>query len=321
MSHTTPARDAQVQRAAKLLSSGEVNSIRQAAGRVGLSESTLRYHLNGRKRSSGRGTADPAPDPEQDQLANAPTSLLPVIERRYAGVDALRIYALGDVHLGARQHEAEKWQEWLDYVRGQDDVSVILTGDLFNSAIKGSLSETYDEMMTVGDAMKVMRQQLEPIANKIDLAIPGNHEERVYRAVGIEPVEVVADALGIPYARKVAILHYTFEDAEYSVYVRHGTGMDGAGTIGGKANAMERASKAVVADIYLSGHTHAQVLARDRVFEPLPSPGYWRRRLFVSAGSFVGYEDYAAERAWVAGDIGAPRIRLDGTRKDAHASL
>lgn len=297
-------------------------SIAEAARRVGASAAGLRYHVNGRNRRSGVGH-EPLPDDQRDPLADSPSlGSVPVIPLDYSKSAALKVYPLGDVHVGSPAHEASKWQEWLDFLAAQDDVSIILTGDLFNAALKDSKSETYDETMTVGAALGLLREQLEPVKDKIDLMIPGNHEERVYRAAGIEPVGVLADMLGVPYARKVALLHYTVGVASYQVYLRHGTGMNGGGGLGSKLNALERAAKAVRADIYLSGHTHVQTIARDRVFEVgADGEPRWRRRLFLGSGSFVGYEEYAAERAFVAGDIGAPRIRLDGTRRDAHASL
>lgn len=316
----TPTTQSKVERARRYIDV-EGATIRAAADAVGLAESTLRYHLNGGSRKSGRGVEAPLVEGVNDELPDAPTTGIPVYDLDYTGFEheALRVYPLGDVHLGSAEHEAAKWQSWLDYIKGQDDTAVILTGDIFNSAIVGSKSDVYRETMTVGDALKVAGAQLAPIADKIDLAIPGNHEERVYRAAGLEPVEVLADKLGVPYARKTAVLRYRFPGAEYLVYVIHGTGADGSSSIGGKANAMERRNKAVLADVYLSAHTHSQLLARDRIFDP--STGRWRRRLYASSGSFVGYESYAAERGWAAGDIGAARLRFDARRHDVRGSI
>jgi hypothetical protein len=73
----------------------------------------------------------------------------------------------------------------------------------------------------------------------------------------------------------------------------------------------------------VTGHTHAQFAKTDEVFA-LSEDGkstVRRRRYFVSAGSFMGLEKYAAQRGYKATRIGAPRIFLDGTRHDIHVSL
>jgi hypothetical protein len=46
-----------------------------------------------------------------------------------------------------------------------------------------------------------------------------------------------------------------------------------------------------------------------------------RSRYFVSSGSFLRYEGYAAAAAYAPTKLGAPRLFLDGRRHDVHGSL
>src|SRR5205807_2134020 len=142
-----------------------------------------------------------------------------------------------------------------------------------------------------------LRAQLEPLADRIDVLIPGNHEARIYRAVGLDPIEVIADALGIPYARAGVLLVYRVGSVEYEVYVRHGTGNAG-GQIGSRANQLARGAHVVAADVHVSGHTHSQVIATDDQFVREGDRMCRRRRIYLSSGSFVNYEPYALERGF-----------------------
>jgi len=102
------------------------------------------------------------------------------------------------------------------------------------------------------------------------------------------------------------------------VAIRHGSG---SGRAGAQATRMERESQTVIADLYVTGHTHRQQVLRGAVFQRQGDDIVRRRQLYISSGSFLSYEEYAARFGLSPADIGCPRIRLDGTRKDAHASV
>jgi UDP-2,3-diacylglucosamine pyrophosphatase LpxH len=275
---------------------------------------TLRDFLN----------ADDQPLPDGLDVARTEDAYeaIPVFHRHYEDLEKLSVYPLGDVHKGSPAHAEDRWQEWLEYLATTDGVSLLGTGDFLNSALKNSKSESYDEVLGVGRAKRELARELTPLADqgKIDGLCPGNHEDRIYRAVGDCPIEDIADRLAVNYFRAAAVFVYHVGDAEYDVYLRHGTGNAG-GAIGSRMSQLGRAAVVVDADIYVSGHTHSQAVARDEVFKRVADRMVPNKRLYVSSGSFLNYEQYAACRGYVATSIGAPRIFLDGTRKDAHVSI
>jgi hypothetical protein len=71
----------------------------------------------------------------------------------------------------------------------------------------------------------------------------------------------------------------------------------------------------------VTGHTHRQAATADEFFERDGAHLRRRRRYFVSSGSFLAYEGYAAARGYVPTRIGAPRIYLNGARRDVHVSI
>ena len=241
---------------------------------------------------------------------------IPVITRDYSHLDSLRVYAMGDVHKGAGAHQRERWREWVDYIKRTPGTSMIGTGDFLNAGIVGSKSDVYEERMTVGEAKRELRAELKPIADKIDVMVPGNHDWRIFKAVGDCPVHDLADTLGCPYARSAALLRLLVGEVEYQVYLRHGTG-------NGRSLAQIDKSALVfpLADVHISGHTHRPAVYTDEYFVAVENRIERRQRHFTVSGSFLGYERYAAERGYTPSRIGAPRIRLDGRVRDVKVSL
>jgi hypothetical protein len=244
---------------------------------------------------------------------------IPIIRRDYSHLEKLALYPMGDVHLGALSHNGDMWAGWLRYLEERRNASLLGTGDFLNAALKDSKSDVYDETMKVGDAKRLLRRQLEPLAadNRIDGLAPGNHEERIHRATGDCPILDVCDSLGVPYIETAALLIYTVGDQEYEIYLRHGTG------VGQGFAQLEKSRLVIRADIYITGHIHNQSARVGDQFQHNREAGHVERRKFlvVTSGAFLGYEKYAAVRGYQAGHMGAPRIFLDGRRHDFHVSL
>jgi hypothetical protein len=286
-----------------------------AAKQLGLSESGLR----GARRKHHPFGDRPADDLEHHVTEEGFVEI-PVIHRDYSDREYLKVYPLGDVHKGSPAHDRDKWRSWVDYLHRHDDCSLIATGDMLNCAIKGSVSETYDEEGPLGEMKRELWAELRPLEGRIDLMLPGNHEARVYRAIGDCPVNDLADHLGAPYVRDVALIVYTVGSQQYLSYVRHGTG---GGQVGARANRLQKQAQTCMADFYVSGHTHSQLVFPEEIFYYDPESGRVRRkrRYFVSSGSFLRYEGYAANQAYAPTKIGAPRITLSGDSHDIHVSI
>lgn len=286
----------------------------QAALALGLKPRTFRdYVVREGLRPEGMR---PAPSGLADDLSSEPSIVeeVPVFQIDYSDRSHHFVYPLGDIHLGAKMHDAARWIEWLDYLRQNRGIASLLgTGDFFNAAIIGSKSDVYEERFTVGEAKRRFRDQIEDI--DVDALARGNHEDRIVRAVGDCPVEDVCDWYGIPYIGTSALLVYTVGDIEYEFFVRHGTGN------GQSPNQLPKGAMVARADVYVTGHTHQQMVRADEVFVREGNRMVRRRRYYVSSGSFLAYEGYAASRGYVPTRLGAPRIHLDGRRKDVHVSI
>jgi hypothetical protein len=297
---------------------GREVSISAAARRAGAARTTVRdrWHQAGGELRTNSGREPSAAPPEHEIEPNE----VPVFFRDYSHLDRLHVFPLGDIHKGSPHFQAAKWSEWLAYITQTESASMLGTGDFLNVAIKSSVSDVYEEEQTVGEAKRELAEELQPLqdAGRLDLLIPGNHENRITRETGDCPIQDVAWKLDANYARTAAVVVYKVGEIEYELYLRHGSG---SGRAGAQANRLERQALIVVADIYVNGHTHRQQLIRGAIFERHGDKIKRRRQLYISSGSLLSYEGYAAAFGLPPADVGAPRIRLDGTRKDAHASI
>lgn len=319
---TNEKREAALSRASDRVKRGQ--SIKAAAEAENVPYSTLR----GRLKLGQHAVHELPPEKDapvvKDGLREFGTdgSEVPVFVRDYSDQPHHRPYPIGDLHIGSPSFAERACDQWFSYILNEPNVSLLNTGDNTNCAISSSVSDEYSEKLTVGQARKVQTDLFRPLAeqDKIDAIVDGNHERRVWRTVGDSPNAAVAEALGINYTMAACIVRYIVGDQSYDVYLRHGKG--GGGTYGAAVNRLEKQERIIDADIYVSGHTHTQVAFPKNVFVPNGRGGFRRKkRLFVCSGSFLLYEDYAADAGYAPAHIGAPRIYLDGRRHDIHASV
>lgn len=301
-----------VEEARKLIAAGKSRT--DAAAAVGLPRTTLGYRLD------HFTPAEHVPD----NLPDTPTDAaeIPVFERHYEDQESHRIYPIGDLHIGSKNHADDRLDDWLGYLGRTPDVSMLNTGDNLNCALKTSVSETYDEGLTVQEGRRLLTEKFKPLAERdlIDAVIDGNHEMRVYRATGDSPNSAVCDALGINYSMASCVVRYFVGDQVYDVYLRHGSG--GGRKFGGQVNTLASQDEIIDADVYVSGHTHTQVaFIKDHFVKGEDGEFARKKRLFVCSGSFLSYEDYAAQAGFPPAHIGAPRIFLDGRKHDQHGSV
>lgn len=280
-------------------------SIRKLAPELGVNESTLRRRINEARRNDGLSH-----NVEEHEE-------VPVIRRDYSHLEELYVYPLGDVHLGADSHQEKRWAEWLDYLSATPDASMLGLGDFLNTAIIGSKSDVYTERMTVQDAKWRLIEQLERLAeqDRLDALTEGNHERRVGRVTGEEPILDVARVLGVPYFPAAAFIVYQVGDVEYTVYTRHGEGN------GQNVGQLAKSAMVAEADVYITGHIHQIAATADEYFVVQDGRARRRRRYYVSSGAFLGYERYAAVRGYKPTRLGAPRIHLNGRDHDVHVSI
>lgn len=204
----------------------------------------------------------------------------------------ITIIPITDIHFGSKQTNLKKLNEILKFIEDTPDCYTILLGDQTETATKQSVGMgVYDEDVDLRSQLRVLSNLLRPLArkNKILGILTGNHEMRVAYATSINPAELLAEKLDVPYFGFQGYLIVKVGSQIYKIFAHHGVG--GGCTPSGKLNAMRKLNQVALADIYMSGHTHGKLWDHDLIMEMDEETGIVKpkMRYYVVAGSFLEY--------------------------------
>lgn len=246
-------------------------------------------------------------------------------------LENVRIIPLADLHIGDGQCNKKLINDLIEDVKIHDNTYCILGGDLMNTALTTSVSDTYGETIPPMDQIKRCIELFEPIKEKILAVVGGNHESRTYKTSGINITALMCGQLGIldRYSDNTIMLfvyvgrhqHSATRQQCYSFYITHGSG--GGRKWGGKINRLVDYSNIVDTDIYICGHTHSPAIVRQQFFRAIHGNGTVSivDKLFVNTASSLDYGGYGDVFGYTPGSNKYPVIILDGTKKKAEAIL
>ena len=103
---------------------------------------------------------------------------------------AIEVVPIADLHIGDPACMDSVVKSLVNDLLENDDRYTILIGDLMNTAIAGSKSDFYGEILKPSEQLQKCYELLSPVKDKILGIVSGNHEERistVERILGIEP--------------------------------------------------------------------------------------------------------------------------------------
>lgn len=237
-----------------------------------------------------------------------------------------------DLHIGDRLFDRKKFESYRDWVLAAPNRFCGINGDTFNAGIPGSKSSRESECLDMDEQIDVALELLRPLVDGDRLLFinDGNHDDRVARATGgIRPGKVLAQALGKPklftgdgvYLKLLVGKGKNGKRVCYTLYHTHGWA---AGRTPGTAlNACRDLQHTTVADCFIVGHSHKSVASPGLI--KLPDLHNNRVRdqkvMFVVTASFLHWGGYAQTKGYSPSALGCPRIRMDGTRHDLHASV
>ena len=240
--------------------------------------------------------------------------------------EGLILVPITDVHLGNRQANIPYFKAFVDYILNVPNAVTILNGDLAETATKVSVGKAmFEEDMNFPEQIKMLTEILKPLAKagKILGVGPGNHEERIANMIGLNPMEILAEKLDVPYFGYQGYFRIIVNQIPYNCAFFHGAG--GGATTGSKANTAEKINKVVPnADLYFSGHTHGKQSHSDITFmfdekseELVP-----HKRTYVVGGSFVEYWDaYPEMKGLAPSSTGLVRCELRPDNKDIRVTV
>lgn len=240
------------------------------------------------------------------------------------------IMPIGDLHLGDPTLNKPLLRAVIKWVNAQPYRKIVIVGDVFNAGIRDSVSDVYSENMTLDEAIKAFRELVEVMGSDNILAcIRGNHDNRVVKAVGIDPVAVACELAGVKYFGAEAYLCFTVgqwhksrqNPIKYLCYMTHGVG--GGRMMGGKINALMRNNQTIIADIILQGHTHTPAIVPNMIYEADSRYNsiHERDQLFITTCGFIGRDGYAKDYGFPPVSQKFPIVKLGGRSKRLSALL
>ena len=170
--------------------------------------------------------------------------------------NVLRVYAIGDVHVGSEQFNEDAVRQKVQIIADDPLGCVCLCGDLGDYGLKNSKTNVYKATMQPKEQQDYIYELFRPIKDKVAAAVPGNHEERITREVGLCPLYDLCVLWGIQdkYRENVAITKYAFgsyKKDQQNIFV-------GVTTHGTTRNKHRKFMGGIDnADFSVSGHTHS----------------------------------------------------------------
>lgn len=243
-------------------------------------------------------TGEPAPIRLAQRSARVPT-------------ETLTLHPLSDVHVGADAHDRDALLRRLKFIAQQDESHrIIAHGDWGDIRNKDGKSFRHGAM-TPDEEFDLIVELLLPHASRIDLMMPGNHEDRIIKQVGFDWMAKLAAALGLYpacYSAGPAALKHTFgKNGERSVtgLIHHGYG---GGKLPGASfnNVLALTHWYPTVDYTLMGHCHHN--GSLKTVRYIGDPPKMHTVTHVLTGTYVSHEPYAQLFGMPPSWIGTPRI-------------
>lgn len=223
----------------------------------------------------------------------------------------IKLYAIGDVHLGAKEADVRGLEKFLKKVESEDDSYLVIVGDMLNNGTRDSLTNVYEEVLPPSAQVDLAAELLSPVAGKILAAVGGNHEQRSVKAVDLDPLFQVFSILRIPdvYRQNFAFVRVVLERGNttdhYALYLTHGK----------TANKQRQFARGAVegVDAIICGHTHhGSIEKHARMVFSNRNAISIKPLISMTATSWLKYGGYAARGQFIPNATSDPQALLLG---------
>lgn len=177
-----------------------------------------------------------------------------LIKHKFENEPHINIYPIGDVHIGSSECNLDQFREYVKTVEEDPYGYAVIIGDMMNMGLRNSKSNVYEEVLNPMQQKELCYELLKPIADKILAGCSGNHEYRMVKEVGTNPLYDVFCRLCIEdrYRENACFLKITVgkngrNPNTYGVVLTHGAS---------KAKDERWTYSVDGCDCFISGHTH-----------------------------------------------------------------
>lgn len=223
----------------------------------------------------------------------------------------VKIWAVADVHIGARECDLDGFSAFLKRVENDPDSYLVIVGDVLNNGTRDSLTNVYEETMPPSAQVELAAELLEPVKGRILGAVGGNHEQRSAKVVDLDPLFQAFSILRIPevYRQNFAFVRIVLERGcvtdHYALYLTHGK----------SANKQRRFAQSAVegVDAVIAGHTHnGSVEKHARLVLSNRNAVSVKPLISMTATSWLNYGGYSARGQFIPSATSDPQALLLG---------
>ena len=145
--------------------------------------------------------------------------------------DTAVLVFIGDWHIGTVDFDIDGAINVLNYVMQTPNARLFCLGDMMNTAVLNSVSNMFEDIAYPQEQWEVFVSLLSQVRDKLVVVHTGNHERRVGRNTGLDPVEEATKAMGAeetyaPYFAdtymKLKCSHYGKKSFAFPVVTHHG---------------------------------------------------------------------------------------------------
>lgn len=219
----------------------------------------------------------------------------------------IKLYVLSDMHLGSKDADVPTLKKIIEFIKDTPECYCILLGDILDTALKNSKTDIYSEAMSLMDAQKLALELLTPIKHKILAMTPGNHENRVWKEVGVDLSLWLAEKLGLENVYRTNGIALTIQFGKdinkdpfrLNIFGQHGA-YGGGRKLGAAMNALEDLDGIVGnADIYIRAHTHQPIQGSRNIFLFNEKGNMCRyTKYYFNSPSVMNYGGYAFDKGY-----------------------
>lgn len=264
----------------------------------------------------------------------------------------IRLYPLGDMHLGAAACDVEHFRRTVELIRADPDARWLGMGDM------GDLIMPSDPRWSMGvndwkrlgytggrpsvsnlgvEHRDFIARELDPIGDKCLGIHFGNHEQAFSRHYFVDVARYMADHFAVPFLGYTALTRLDIEVSSgpnshaeiWSPVIFSEHGAAGGGTDGNALNSLQKRAAEFQADVYLKGHVHKfGVSQRVELSYGASRRGRGPRllkrdRVFMLTGTYLkGYDEhettYGEYKGYPPNEIGGGVVIFEPTSRRIH---
>ena len=193
-------------------------------------------------------------------------------------VKPIKIIIFGDVHRDSPNHAEDRWLEFLEYAKQQEDAYFFGMGDYLDSTSaseRGFLSKAEFHETIKKDLAELSKAKVRKFAQEIAFMkgrliglIGGNHYFQFES--GATSDHMLCDLMECKFLGVSTLTRLVFESCNrripFDIFAHHGAG--GARLFGGSITRVDQLREFVEADLFLMGHDHKKgiVPANPRIY-------------------------------------------------------